>query len=98
MSSAWDGLYSTFEDIYRGSYEEIQDRFKVYLADLPNVNEIPGFRVLDVGCGRGEWLDLLKQNGVSAYGVDTNIEVVRKSTDRGLDVRQEDVLEHMRGL
>ena len=54
--------------------------------------------MLDVGCGRGEWLALLKENDVPAYGVDLNPEVAARAGTRGLDVRTADALEHLREL
>lgn len=41
---------------------------------------------LDVGCGRGVWLELLKSNGISGTGVDDNPEVVKRTHQRGMDV------------
>ncbi len=91
---AWDHLYNAFEDLQRGSYEEIQTRLEVYLADIPN-SEAP---VVDIGCGRGEWLDLLKQKGINAYGVDNNPDVAQRAAGRGLDVRTADAMEHLASL
>lgn len=92
---AWDKLYNAFEDVQRGSYEEIQKRLEVYLPDLPVGVEAP---VADIGCGRGEWLDLLKQKGIPAYGVDNNPEVASRAAARGLDVRTENGLDHLRSV
>ena len=93
--TAWDNLYNAFEDVQRGSFETIQERLAVYLGDVPNVLDAP---VIDVGCGRGEWLDLLQQKGIRAYGVDNNPEVAKRAGSRGLDVRTEDAIEHLARL
>lgn len=96
LPSRWDGLYGSFEEVFRGSFEEVQRRLHPYLADLPRADrEHP---VLDVGCGRGEWLDLLSQNGIPAYGVDLNEEVVRRARERGFHVLHENGLRHLEAL
>jgi SAM-dependent methyltransferase len=91
---AWDRLYNAFEDLQRGSFEDIQKRLEVYLGDLP-VGDEP---VVDIGCGRGEWLELLRQKGIYAYGVDNNPEVATRAASRGLDVRTENGLDHLRAV
>ncbi|MHB8342157.1 MAG: class I SAM-dependent methyltransferase [Mycobacteriales bacterium] len=99
LPQAWDGLYATFEEMYRGSFEDIRGRFKPYLEDLPAPGRTPeGAPVLDVGTGRGEWLSLLKEAGIPAYGVDSNPEVAARAAEVGVDVRPEEALEHLRGV
>ena len=92
--TAWDHLYNAFEDLQRGSYAEIQERLGVYLADVPTTED----PVIDIGCGRGEWLDLLGQKGIPAYGVDNNPDVAERAAARGLDVRTADALDHLAGV
>ncbi len=92
--SAWDHLYNAFEDKQRGSYDLIRERLEVYIPDLLTTTE----PVIDIGCGRGEWLDLLKAKGISSYGVDNNPDVVSRAADRGLDVRLGDAMEHLGSL
>jgi SAM-dependent methyltransferase len=85
-----DYKYLGFEDQFRGSDDAIAERLRVYL---------PIFRgrsnVLDVGCGRGEFLAALKTAGVAARGVDTNAEMVAVARDRGLDATQADALGYL---
>jgi SAM-dependent methyltransferase len=54
--------------------------------------------VLDIGCGRGEFLELLKQHGVSARGLDLNAEMVEVCKERGLDVTNSDARSYLRSL
>ena len=54
--------------------------------------------MLDIGCGRGEWLDLLKENALAARGVDLNRVTVAQCRERGLSVVERDAIEHLRGL
>ncbi len=100
LPRAWDALYAAFEEIYRGSFEEVQARCKPYLDDLPPAAEVPpGALVCDLGSGRGEWLALLGAAGVAAYGVEANEVVARRAAESlGVDVRTGDALEHLRGV
>ena len=79
--------YVGFEDRFRGSQDEIRSRLEAYLPIFSSASD-----VLDVGCGRGELLDLLKQHGVTGRGVDTNDAMVQLCRSRGLDVERDDAL------
>jgi SAM-dependent methyltransferase len=89
--------YEEFEVAFRGSRESVRERQKVYLDDVLPLRALNA-PVLDLGCGRGEWLELLGDHGVDAYGVDMNEPFVEENRERGLDVRHEDALEHLRNL
>ncbi len=91
-----DKLYASFEDQFRGSREEVTRRLRVYLPTLKGAGVIED--VLDIGCGRGEWLELLKSEGIRARGVDVNRVFVERCRQLGLDVTEEDALVHLRGL
>jgi len=64
------GFYHAFETRHRGSRELIKERLKVYLPFLMPLKEIYEPTVLDLGCGRGEWLELMQENGMKPLGVD----------------------------
>lgn len=70
---ALDAFYLALEDRFRGTREEIKERLRIYLPWLEK-HKIGGkaFPVVDLGCGRGEWLELLAESECHAYGVDTN--------------------------
>lgn len=55
-------------------------------------------RVLDVGCGRGEFLDACAQVGVGSYGIDLDPDMVGRCRMKGLEAYEADVLEHLRSL
>jgi glycosyltransferase involved in cell wall biosynthesis len=88
---AGDGLYVGFEDIFRGSEEFIRGRMRGYLPVLTRHG-----RVVDIGSGRGEMLDLLREAGVPATGVDTDEGMVLRSRSRGHDVHQMDGIAFLR--
>src|SRR5262249_7228022 len=57
-----DALYVTFEDQYRGTRADIKERLRVYLPLLQQAQLGVAMRpIVDVGCGRGEWLELLHE-------------------------------------
>jgi O-antigen chain-terminating methyltransferase len=88
FSTALDSpTYVGFEDRFRGSQREIRGRLEDYLPILQSASD-----VLDIGCGRGELLELLQQHGVRARGVDANDAMVQLCRTRGLDVQQADAL------
>jgi len=92
-------MYMSFEDRFRGPREEIKRRQGVYLPAIAGVAPVNGtFSLLDLGCGRGEWLELLKEKGCLAKGVDVNGVAVRQCRERGLDVVEADCLEYLRGI
>lgn len=83
--------YRGFEDVFRGSEEMIRDRQRVYL-DLV-ADRVP---VLDAGCGRGEFLDLLAERGIEAVGVDLDPDMVERCREKGhANVEQGDILERL---
>ncbi len=83
--------YICFEDVFRGSTEEIAARQRTYLPYFEGASD-----VLDVGCGRGEFLALLHDKGISAHGVDTNAAAVEGCRERGLAATRSDALGYLR--
>ena len=88
-----DAAYLAFEDRFRGGEEEIRERMEVY---LPRLREAAP--VLDLGCGRGEALTLLEEEGVECRGIDSSAAMVRRCSQRGLRVEQGDLPEALAGL
>jgi SAM-dependent methyltransferase len=87
-----DWRYAGFENRYRGSEEDIRGQQAEYAALFA-----PGRKVLDLGCGRGEFLGLLRDRGVEAEGVDLNGAMIDACVDKGLDCRRGDLLERLAG-
>ena len=85
--------YVGFENEFRGSREEIRLRLESYLPYFDGAAD-----VLDVGCGRGEFLELLKRRGIAARGLDLNHEMVEVCRAAGLDATEGDVVTYLRAL
>ncbi|WP_291990708.1 bifunctional 2-polyprenyl-6-hydroxyphenol methylase/3-demethylubiquinol 3-O-methyltransferase UbiG [Luteitalea sp.] len=85
--------YVGFEDQFRGSTTVIRERLQDYVAVFDGQQD-----VLDIGCGRGEFLDLLRQQGIRARGLDINHEMVEVCRQRGLDASEGDALSYLQGL
>lgn len=79
--------YVGFEDRFRGTEQEIRARLAEYVPYFAGASN-----VIDLGCGRGEFLDLLREAGVSARGIDLNVEMVEVCRARGLDAAAGDGL------
>jgi O-antigen chain-terminating methyltransferase len=94
-----DAYYVAFEEEFRGAQEEIRATQEGYLSDVRAAcagGESDA--VLDLGCGRGEWLALLQEQGLTARGIDTNGIMVRQCRERGLHAEQGDALRLLSGL
>jgi SAM-dependent methyltransferase len=89
-SAADAATYVGFEDRFRGSAGEIRGRVQEYVPILAAAAD-----VVDIGCGRGELLGLLKEKGTTARGVDSNPAMVGVCRSRGLDVERGDALEYL---
>jgi SAM-dependent methyltransferase len=85
--------YFAFEARMRGRSEEIRERQRAYVEDLRDAAP-----VLDVGCGRGELVGLLREAGVEARGVDADADMVAFARGEGLPVEQADLLAYLEGL
>jgi O-antigen chain-terminating methyltransferase len=82
--------YVGFEDRFRGSTAEIRARLGSYVPLFTGAGP-----VLDVGCGRGELLDLLRDHGISARGIDTNASMVEICRERGHTADRADALAYL---
>ena len=85
--------YFVFEERFRGSREDIKRREAVFLQFFEGCNN-----VLDIGCGRGEFLELLREKGIGARGVDFDEDMVIYCRSRGLLVERTDAVTYLQGL
>lgn len=88
-----EGDYVAFEQLFRGSAERVAELQRPYLGLVADHQP-----VLDVGCGRGEFLTLLAAEGITARGVDGDAGMVARCRSLGLDVVQGELNEHLAGL
>jgi SAM-dependent methyltransferase/ElaB/YqjD/DUF883 family membrane-anchored ribosome-binding protein len=86
-------FYRAFEDVYRGTREEIKERLRVYLPFALHCQELyDECKILDLGCGRGEWLELMSENGFKAFGVDLDDGMLDACREKALHAEKKDAL------
>ena len=94
-----DGFYRAFEERWRGSRELIKSRLRVYLPFAePLLCLYPNPKAVDLGCGRGEWLELLKEAGFNAQGVDLDDGMLAVCRQLGLKVATQDATGFLKSL
>jgi len=80
--------YYVFEEKFRGSRENILKHFASFVDYFANCTN-----VLDIGCGRGEFLELARDRGITARGIDVNEDMINFCKSKGLDVELKDAIE-----
>jgi O-antigen chain-terminating methyltransferase len=89
-------FYADFEKRFRGEQQMVRERQQYYLQFIDEAGAgTPEARVLDLGCGRGEWLTLLREHNKFAHGVDLNDPFLDLCRGRGLEVTKADALEYL---
>ena len=90
-------FYHDFEECFRGSQDEIRSRLRKYTQVLTEQLNLLSDKVfVDIGCGRGEWLDILKENGVSNYiGIDINSVQIALCVEKGHKVQNTDCIKYL---
>lgn len=92
-------FYRAFEDRFRGSHELVKSRLGIYLpfiAPFKTLDTAPN--ALDLGCGRGEWLELLQEHGFQGIGVDSNDAMLTGSNKLKLNTVHSDFLEWLKSV
>jgi SAM-dependent methyltransferase len=94
-----DSLYAAFEDRFRGETSLVRARVEPYLELIQGAGAgTPDAPVIDLGCGRGEWLELLRDHGLVGRGIDLNTVFLEYCRQQGLDVEEVDAIEGLRGM
>jgi SAM-dependent methyltransferase/molybdopterin converting factor small subunit len=94
-----EALYVSFEDQFRGTREDIKERCRAYLPLMKEAGlGTDAMPILDLGCGRGEWLELLRETGLQARGLDSNPILVEECRKRELEVVEGDLVAYLRSL
>ncbi|HEX6650571.1 MAG TPA: methyltransferase domain-containing protein [Pyrinomonadaceae bacterium] len=91
----WDSLYAAFEEHFRGSAEEVEERLRYYLQFLNELNA--DSKILDLGSGRCDWLKLLHKEGFRATGVEVNQVFAEHSRAEGFEVTHDDMMLYLGG-
>lgn len=90
-------FYIQFANRFRGTQELIKKRLQIYIEIIKPLYEVyHEFPSLDLGCGRGEWLELLKENGWQGIGVDSNGQMVDCCRQSGHTVYEDDVVSFLK--
>ena len=92
-------FYFEFENQFRGKRKNVMNTFYHYLGLIKTIQEInvnPNH--LDIGCGRGEWLELCKNEGFNSLGIDNNQDMINTAMDNGLNVIHGDAIEVLKTL
>jgi O-antigen chain-terminating methyltransferase len=82
-----------FEERFRGSEQDVKERQRGYVEYFRGAEN-----VLDLGCGRGEFLELLREAAIGARGIDLHPAAVAHCRGKGLDVERRDALDHLAAL
>jgi len=82
--------YAAFEDLFRGTEDFIRDRQRVYVPILQRHD-----KVVDIGCGRGEMLDLLREHHIEGVGVDLDPSMIERCRRKGHTVQAIDGLDYL---
>jgi SAM-dependent methyltransferase len=85
--------YAGFEERFRGSEDATKARQEIHLEQFKGRDSI-----VEIGCGRGEFLELLRNAGVGAKGVDIDLDMILYCREKGLDVVREDALVYLESL
>ena len=92
-------FYRAFEERYRGSQEQIRLRLRAYLPFIkPLIGLYGDAKAVDLGCGRGEWLELLKEEGFDARGVDLDEGMLVACKELGLNAQVGDAVGFLKEL
>lgn len=82
---------------FRGPEEDVRSRLSVHLAEIQRLNP-PQKPWIDLGCGRGEWIEIASRAGANVMGVDRNEFAIEQCLNRNLHVVYSDALDYLRDL
>ncbi|MFA9273523.1 MAG: class I SAM-dependent methyltransferase [Candidatus Aquirickettsiella gammari] len=91
-STMLDDFFLDFEETFRGDRAEIKERLRVYLPYITSTPVLQSGTWVDVGCGRGEWLELLADAGMTALGIDLNAAKVDACIELGYAAKVADAI------
>ena len=84
-----DAFYVGLEKNFRGSEEEIKKRQAVHVSRFKKLKNVSTMKpVVDIGCGRGEFLELMSEANIECIGLDLNGEMVTRAKEKGFNAQQ----------
>lgn len=95
-----DDMYLAFEEKHRGSQTDVENKQRYYMDNFIKGKIDPESigMVVDLGCGRGEWLTLIRENGYTGIGVDLNEASLQCCNANGVATAKMDVVEYLKTL
>ncbi|BCX79966.1 glycosyltransferase [Campylobacter sp. 19-13652] len=96
-----DSFYKDLEDKFRGERNQIKNRLYFYkdiLDAIKQQNHQDEIIAIDIGCGRGEWLEILKENKINGMGCDNDERMVLECSKRGLQAKKIDAIEFLKSI
>ena len=91
-----NSTYAQFEDEHRGSSGSVTERLSVYKSLLVEFKKNrPDARLIDLGCGRGEFLEITKELSIDSFGIDSNESMLASASKLGLKIESADALEYL---
>lgn len=89
-------FYFELQGRFQSSTQDDVNRLEMYRSALANLEpELPTGSWLDIGCGRGKWLGMVRKNGHEAMGVDSNPAAIEQCRQAGFDVTEGDALKFL---
>lgn len=91
--------YAEFEEHFRGKEEDIKKKFNVYtpvISDILEKFKIELINAVDLGCGRGDWLEILQEHGVYALGVEINDFFLNRIKEKNLSAVKADIFDFLK--
>jgi len=100
LQSLLESFYFLLEERYRGSRDEIKQRLSVYRQDFERVRRDLHCNgpIIDLGCGRGELLEVLREQDFNVIGIDQNDLQLDAARQLGLPVINDDALAYLKTL
>jgi SAM-dependent methyltransferase len=90
-------FYQAFSARFRSTFEDVKRRLSVHARFLQTAGGPPG-PVVDLGVGRGEWIELAREAGWDAIGIDNNPQIAAGSRARGFAIVEADAMEYLEGV
>lgn len=92
-------FYKAFEDRFRGDRDLIKSRLQIYLPFIKKLQELyPTACAIDLGCGRGEWLECLRDVGLSSIGIDIDDSMLATCQQMNLEAVKGDAIAYLKQL